>query len=379
MRLLFFNEGNLGTYILGQGQLDAALRSGLRQAPDVTARFVDLGPMGRWSSALASRPLWPLSAIDLNMSSLRWHAVQSARTKIKLARELRQWPADVVHLHSQSVALLMAGTRGLPPLALSVDATIRQWSEMPAWAPSARRALIDIGSARILERRALRRATLVIAWTDWARHGVERDAPGASVIAHHPGVDLARLIPAARAPRQLPRVLFVGSRFVEKGGQDLLDAMGESLGDTAELDIVTPTAQIEERPGLRVHRLAPGDPGLLELQQQADLFCLPTHGDTNPWVLLEAMACQTPVISTQVGAIPEVLDDGNAGMLVPHAQPRALRQALDRLLADPGERAALATNGRLRCLSHYDAVRQFATLVERFRALATESPGIAHG
>src|ERR1039458_9953597 len=51
VRVLFFNEGNLGTHILGQGQLDAALHAGLSSAPDVETHFAGLTPMGRWARA----------------------------------------------------------------------------------------------------------------------------------------------------------------------------------------------------------------------------------------------------------------------------------------------------------------------------------------
>jgi glycosyltransferase involved in cell wall biosynthesis len=369
MRILFFNEGNLGTYVLGHGQLDAALHAGLKQHPHVEAQFVDLGALGRWGNALATRPIPPLTSVDLDLQSLRWHLVQSARARTRLGRALEQWPADVVHLHSQSVALLIGPTRKLPPIVLSVDATIGDWAAMPASEPSRRRALTDLALSRALERRALRHARLVLAWTSWARRAVQRDAPGAQVIEHHPGLDLGRYRPAARTDRERPRVLFVGGRFAEKGGEDLLAALGDSLGKDIELDIVTPAPEVHARPGVRVHRLGPGDPRLLELQQQADVLCLPTHADATPWALLEAMACATPVISTPVGAIPELLDDGGAGMLVPCSDRRALRQALHALLEDPGQRAQLGARARLRCERHYDAARQFAALLDHLQKL----------
>jgi glycosyltransferase involved in cell wall biosynthesis len=369
MRILFFNEGNLGTYVLGHGQLDAALHTGLKQHPHVEAQFVDLGALGRWGNALATRPIPPLTSVDLDLQSLRWHLVQSARARTRLGRALEQWPADVVHLHSQSVALLIGPTRKLPPIVLSVDATIGDWAAMPASEPSRRRALTDLALSRALERRALRHARLVLAWTSWARRAVQRDAPGAQVIEHHPGLDLGRYRPAARTDRERPRVLFVGGRFAEKGGEDLLAALGDSLGKDIELDIVTPAPEVHARPGVRVHRLGPGDPRLLELQQQADVLCLPTHADATPWALLEAMACATPVISTPVGAIPELLDDGGAGMLVPCSDRRALRQALHALLEDPGQRAQLGARARLRCERHYDAARQFAALLDHLQKL----------
>ena len=223
------------------------------------------------------------------------------------------------------------------PVVLSLDTTVRDWSEMPGWRLSTRRAAVTMAPSVALERRALRAAALVFAWTAWARRGVEREAPGANVLAHHPGLDLERYRPAVRRERRLPRVLFVGGRFLAKGGEDLLAALAEELGRELELDIVTPAA-VPERAGVRVHRLGPSDPQLLELQQQADLLCLPTHGDAEPWVVLEAMACGTPVLSTRVGGIPELLGEGRAGMLIEHGDRRALREAVRSLLADPQRR-----------------------------------------
>jgi alpha-maltose-1-phosphate synthase len=379
MRVLFFNEGNLGTHILGQGQLDAALRAGLSDAPDgVQAHFAGLTPMGRWARAAASRRVQPLARANLDLLSLRWHVVQALRAQLQLRDELRAWPADVVHVHSHSIALTMDATMRRLPVVLSLDTTVGDWWAMPAWPLPQRYAPITIAPSNALERRTLERAALVLAWTDWARRAVERQAPQARVIEHHPGLDLRRYEPATRRERERPRVLFVGGRFLEKGGEDLLAALADSLGREVDLDLVTP-AEVAERPGVRVHRLAPSDPRLLDLQQQADVLCLPTYGDTNPWVLLEAMACGTPVVSTPVGGIPDLLEDGCAGVLVPYGDPRALREALLALLGDPGRRGQLAARARLRCEQRYDARRQFARLLEHLEQLTLERPVSARG
>jgi glycosyltransferase involved in cell wall biosynthesis len=374
VRILFFNEGNLDTYILGQGQLDAALRTGLRTAPDVEANFAQLTTMGRWARAGALRPIAPLARANLDFRTLRWHLVQSLRARAQLRAELSAWPADVVHVHSNSIALAMAATMRQIPVALSVDATVHDWWAMPAWRPARSYASIAIAPSRVLERRALREAALVLAWTAWARRGVEREAPGAHVIEHHPGIDLQRYRPAPRRERIRPRVLFVGGRFVKKGGEDLLQALGDRLGRDVDIDLVTP-AEVQERPGVRVHRLAPSDARLLDLQQQADLLCLPTYGDTNPWALLEAMACGTPVVSTPVGGIPDLLDDGRAGILAPHGDPRALGEAIGVLLDDPQRGAQLAGRARERCEERYDATRQFTRLAECLREISSTADG----
>jgi glycosyltransferase involved in cell wall biosynthesis len=362
VNILFYNEGNLGTHIMGQGQLEAALRAGLAATPDVQARFAALQPMGRWTRALAERPVPLLARANLDLRMLRWHAVQSLRTRAALRRELKLWPADAVHVHSQAVAMAMRSRMRELTIALSVDTTVGDWWEMPAWRPRERYAPALTVPSRALERRALRRASIVFAWTGWARRAVERAAPGARVVEHHPGIDLQRYRPAPRRERELPRVLFVGGRFAAKGGEDLLGALGGQLGQSVELDVVTP-APVVERPGVRVHRLEASDPRLLDLQQQADLFCLPTYGDAAPWAVLEAMACGTPVLSTRLGGIPDMLEGGRAGALVAHGDQAALGDALRSLLGDAELRAQLAARARARCERHYDARLQFAAML----------------
>jgi glycosyltransferase involved in cell wall biosynthesis len=365
MRVMFFNEGNLGTHVVGHGQLDQALRVGLSAVPEIEARFVGLKEMGAWSRAAAVRPLPGLARAGLDPRTLRWHLVQSLRARHALSRELQAWRPDVVHLHTHTIAFTMAHIMRAFPVALSLDATVRDWWEMPAWRPAGH-STIAIAPSIALERRALIGASLVLAWTSWARRSAESSAPRAHVVEHHPGIDLERYRPAPRRERARARVLFVGGRFLQKGGEDLLSALGPELGHTVDLDVVTPAA-LPERHGVRVHRLGPNDPTLLDLQQQADVLCLPTYGDTNPWALLEAMACGTPVVSTRVGAIADMLEHGRAGVLVPYGNPSALGEALRALLADPHRRAQLASRARVRCELHYDARIQAGRLVKLLR------------
>ncbi|HTA37037.1 MAG TPA: glycosyltransferase, partial [Solirubrobacteraceae bacterium] len=264
MRVLFFNEGNLGAHVMGQGQLAEALRIGLPGAPDVQARFAGLTPMGRVARAVATRPIEPLARYDFALRTLRWHVVQSLRARTAIATELRRSPADVVHVHSQSIAFALRERVGGAPVALSLDTTVADWRSMPAWS-SDEQAAVALAPSRALERRALQRCSLALAWTDWTRRAAEREAPRAHIVEHHPGLDLERYRPAPRRARARLKVLFVGGRFAEKGGEDLLDALSDRLGETVELDLVTP-AEVAPREGVNVHRLGPSDPQLLDLQ-----------------------------------------------------------------------------------------------------------------
>jgi glycosyltransferase involved in cell wall biosynthesis len=372
MRVLFFNEGNLGSHVMGQGQLPEALRVGLAETSGVEAGFADLSPMGRLAGALANRPLPFLAEHGVDLRVLRWHLVQSMRARSAITKGLDEQPADVLHVHTQAIALGLEGTMRRIPTVLSIDATIGDWAAMSPRDAARRYAPGPLAPSRALERRAFQHARLTTAWTEWARRGVERLAPRANVIAHHPGIDLDRYKPAVRRPRERPRVLFVGGRFAHKGGHELLAALADGLGTDVDLDLVTP-AQLPELPGVRVHRLGPADPRLLDLHQQADVLCLPSHGDAVPWAILEAMACGTPVLASNVGGIPDLLDEGRAGILVDPGEARLLGEALTRLLGDAELRREMAGRARERCEERYDARRQVPLLIERMRELSAAS------
>jgi glycosyltransferase involved in cell wall biosynthesis len=369
LRVLFFNEGNLGSFILGQAQLEASLRAHSEGVVGLEPRFAGLTPMGRLAQAAVFRSPAALRRAGLDAPTARWHLVQSGRARYALRRELRRWRPDVLHVHSHSVALALGRAMRRIPTALSVDTTIFDWWAMPAWRPDRRFAELELQPVRAVERRRFQDAGVVLAWTDWARRRVLQTAPGANVVEHHPGLDVAHLVPAAQEPRERLRVLFVGGRFAEKGGDDLIAALGDDLGQTVELDLVTP-ADVAPRQGLRVHRLGPGDPALQRLRQQADVFCLPSLGDAAPWAVLEAMACGIPTVATTVGGIGDLLGHGEGGVLVAPGDRAALRAALHALLGDPARRRALGAAARARCEARYDAARQAPALLDHLRGLA---------
>jgi glycosyltransferase involved in cell wall biosynthesis len=87
--------------------------------------------------------------------------------------------------------------------------------------------------------------------------------------------------------------------------------------------------------------------------------------DITPNVLLEAMALGLPVISTAIAAIPEIVEDGVSGLLVPPGDPAALVAAVERLIADPDLGARLGANTRRRIAERFDLaakVRAYAAL-----------------
>jgi len=109
-----------------------------------------------------------------------------------------------------------------------------------------------------------------------------------------------------------------------------------------------------------------------ELMARAQAFALPClvgedgNRDALPTVLLEAQAAGLPVVSTPVTGIPEILDEGRAGLLVPERDAEATAAAIERLLADADLRTRLAAAGRARCAELFDARRNAAVLKSWF-------------
>ncbi|MDB5793342.1 MAG: hypothetical protein JWQ80_3366 [Massilia sp.] len=91
---------------------------------------------------------------------------------------------------------------------------------------------------------------------------------------------------------------------------------------------------------------------------RADVFCLPSHAEGLPMSLLEAMASGCASVASAVGGIPEALEDGENGLLVPRHDAPALAAALARVLADGALRARLGSRARTTVEQHYstDAV-----------------------
>ena len=106
----------------------------------------------------------------------------------------------------------------------------------------------------------------------------------------------------------------------------------------------------------RVHFLGPRD-DVPDLLSALDIFVLPSHSEGVSLALLEAMAASLPVIATRVGGLPEVVTDGENGLLIPPQDPEALATALERLLADPDLAQKLGGNARKQVEANFSLER----------------------
>ena len=245
-----------------------------------------------------------------------------------------------------------------------------------------------------LLRRKMRAARFVITCTDANREHLLKVEPTADVRCIYHGlnaefVDL--LADSANAPEKKGRLRALGvGRLVPKKGFDVLveaSSILKSRGLNFETVIVGEHGEHESE--LRNQIAARGlkdnirftgpleQARLYSEYQNADIFCLPCrvleNGDRDglPNVLMEAMACGLPVITTPVSGIPEIIKDGHNGALVPPNDAEALANAIQRISSDRLLARNLGRAGRLTVLERFDGNSTALELATLFR-LATE-------
>ncbi len=160
---------------------------------------------------------------------------------------------------------------------------------------------------------------------------------------------------------KLSQLLFLSHLIESKGLLVLIDALRllrdkgcnfycNIAGGNAELTQVELERIIRDKQlSDRISVLGPrhGD-NKIKLLTNTDIFVHPTYNDCLPLVILEAMQFSLPVVSTFEGAIPDVVEDGVTGFLVPQKDPQALADKIEILLKDPDLRQKMGSAGRTR-------------------------------
>jgi len=100
----------------------------------------------------------------------------------------------------------------------------------------------------------------------------------------------------------------------------------------------------------------------------ADVFCLPSFAEGIPVVLMEAMIAGLPVVSTRVNGIPELVADGDSGLLVAPGRVEPLADAIEALAGAPGRRERMGRAGRTRVTREFDVDRSAERLCTLFAA-----------
>jgi glycosyltransferase involved in cell wall biosynthesis len=197
-----------------------------------------------------------------------------------------------------------------------------------------------------LARRIVRRAAVVIGVSRALTHAASNlGARDARFVPN--GVEIPAEVGMSTDP---PTVLYAGRLSPEKGIEDLL-AVAEGL----DL-VVAGDGPLRPRVPQALGMLPRAE--LYEHLDRAAVVVFPSRRDGFPVACAEAMAHGRAVVATSVGGLPDMVVDGETGLLVPPGNPGALRSAIDRLLADADlrHRLGMAARQRIGELAGWDAV-----------------------
>jgi glycosyltransferase involved in cell wall biosynthesis len=342
--------------------------------PLARAVLAALGRPGPWLRALATALRHALPGPLQRVKALAYFA-----EGLCLAAELER--RGVEHLHSHFAnAASVAGLVAARYLDIGWSVTVHGLSDFAgAMTPRLPEKLED--------------ATFVASATEWGRErlrGVGGGAHDRKIHVVRCGVELSRLpAPGRRAPSagEPLVVLNVGRLSPEKGQVGLVEAFAGLVRDGIDARLVLVGAGPQE-PALRAAVAAYGLEGRVELRgaqpeaevlaemSRAHVFAMSSLMEGLPVVLMEALALELPVVAPAITGIPELVVDGEAGLLYPAGDWGALTARLQRLARDPALRARLAQAGRARVLREFDADAAAAPLARLLDPSFHREPGV---
>lgn len=250
----------------------------------------------------------------------------------------------------------------------------------------------DIYVNPVLTEEKLSRAAFVATCTSYNRdHLVEMAKNGGSrkIKCIYHGLDLANYHPQKAAGLERPLILCVGQLKEKKGMTYLLAACRKMKDAGYKFDCqIVGDGPLHEALQAQIHALDLDDTvrlcgalphsEVISKYAQASIFVLPAvvgaDGDRDgiPNVILEAMAMRLPVVATRHSGIPEVVEDGINGLLVPPANAAALSEAIRCLLDDPAYASLLGRQGRKTVAEKFDLESNVARLLREFESAISE-------
>jgi teichuronic acid biosynthesis glycosyltransferase TuaC len=197
------------------------------------------------------------------------------------------------------------------------------------------------------------------------------------------GVDQRRFFPPPE-PIIVPRVLFVGRIERSKGVFDLLQAWATIKTQVSDAKL-TMIGQDNTKGLFRKEAARLGVGSSIELLgsvaptlipdslRQARVFCLPSYREGTPVSIMEALSCGLPVVATRVGGIPEIVRNGETGLLVDRGDVEGLGRALMVLLRENDRFLEMSRTVRVFAKEHLDAHRTAFELVRLYHDLVASS------
>jgi glycogen synthase len=314
--------------------------------------------------------------------------------------------ADVVHCHTWYTD--MAGFLAKKLWNIPLAVTIHSLEPLRPWKVEQLGAAYHLSSW--IEKTGIEDADAIIAVSKETRDDVLKFFPVAPEKVHviHNGIDLAEYratkamdaLVARGIDPDKPFVLFVGRITRQKGIIHLVNAIPyidpslqivlcAGAPDTPEIgrEMTERVSEVSAaRPGvIWIQEMLPR-PDVIQLYSNAAVFCCPSVYEPFGIINLEAMACETAVVASAVGGIPEVVVPGETGLLVPlrlkagtfdpvdpNQFSQDLASAINKVALNPEMREAFGRNGRKRVEDHFSWTAIAHKTLDLYRSLANGS------
>ncbi|MBI4417042.1 MAG: glycogen synthase [Euryarchaeota archaeon] len=291
--------------------------------------------------------------------------------------------SEIVHTHTWYTNF--AGALAKKVYGCKLLATVHSLEPLRPWKREQLGAGYELSSW--MEREGLEACDAVVAVSQEMKEDILKfyQIQPARVHVIHNGVDPEKYHPKdgtdslAKFGIRKPFVFFVGRLSRQKGIFDLVEAM-DHVPEHVQLVLATgkpdtPEIEDELRQTLRkrpdvvwIHQMLE-DPDLVNLYNEAAVFACPSIYEPFGIINLEAMACETPVVATRVGGIPEVVVDGETGFLVPPREPERFGAAITKLIEEPDLAACMGKAGRERVLEQFTWDRIAEKTLALYRSL----------
>ncbi len=278
------------------------------------------------------------------------------RARELLRRIIREKSFDVSHsffsLPTGPLSLWLKNKIGVPYIV-----SLRG-SDVPGYDPYAEQ--ITHRLLLPLTRRIWQKAHRVVALSEGLKELAQKALPSCEMDVIYNGIDASLfrpLVPYEERPTPPLRILCVSRLLERKGIHVLLETFSRIVTPDLTLTIVG-----EGNYEQRLRQLAKAlnldasvsfagyipNEKLAQVYSEGHIFALPTEAESFGIVFAEAMACELPVIGTNIGGVPEVVREGQDGLLIPPADADALEAALLHLIEDEPLRTKMAHNARQR-------------------------------
>jgi glycosyltransferase involved in cell wall biosynthesis len=359
MRALFVYENDMGHRTHGR-LLEKYVRADSRFDPMFLPLDRDFSP--KYPAKLVRAPIPLLHHYGADFWALRQVQYRSLRMQMEIGRVTRN-QFDLVYVHTHSSA---ARARRLFPnarLVVSIDGT---WKAMNQDAGFASTRWFD--HLYRTERRIFQQSDLIVSFSEWAATSAvsmyDID-PGKVHIARN-GIPFFSGTEILRGKVDgLLHIGFVGNQFFRKGGDLLLRLHQSKFADDTRLTIVSnETFPERSLKNVTVRRNVPWEKLNTEVIPNFDLFVLPTSQDCSPYAVIEAMSAGVPVISTRVGAIPEMIRDGIDGFLANPNDESEIARRISWALRHREDLKRMGSNARLHVAENYTAEKEYSSLLE---------------